>query len=89
MMSFLVGGGCDDTAVYVELVVDGVSVMRATGEVEHYCLSPSECYRDSNLGVFQVAVLKKCAGLGGMCLAMLDEVLEFGSWTEVAVHGVT
>ena len=30
-MSVLVGGGCDDRRVYVELLIDGISVLRATG----------------------------------------------------------
>ncbi|CAM9348358.1 unnamed protein product, partial [Phaeothamnion confervicola] len=30
-VSFLIGGGCDILTVYVELIVDGVSVARATG----------------------------------------------------------
>ena len=30
-ISFLVGGGCDHLVVYVELLVDGIGVARATG----------------------------------------------------------
>jgi hypothetical protein len=29
--SFLIGGGCDERTEYVELLVDGDSLMRATG----------------------------------------------------------
>ena len=55
MCSFLIGGGCNERAVYVELLVDGDPTLRATGACSE---TMSRVHWDLHLHTGRTAVVR-------------------------------
>lgn len=58
-ISFLVGGGCDDNTEYIELIVDGVGVAKATGACMTEMRSVRYAHRGGSTDLFLFCFLRR------------------------------